>query len=250
MVLAVISVVTLLPMSAFAANNEGYDGGQGYAWRGNETVYDSRSFTNRIGTIYQFEGYTIINKYEDCFYVEYSTSSGAKRGYVRHPIDENAMGITRSAVAKVLVNSTIYAGPNPSVNVALGSVSAGELVTIIRKNLVDGREWVFVEYNTTSGRKRGHMLFNNLHGYLEPYRYADLFSYHNAGYDKYISGRMTVYGGPSDQYAVIGYVENENVTVYGEEIIYGLGSTNSDYLYIEYNVPGSGATRKAGYIKA
>lgn len=247
LMLAVVTALAIFPTtSAMAANDEGYYGGQGYAWQ-NETVYEDSACTTRKGTIYQSEGYTILYKNWDNFYVEYSTPSGPKRGYVKHEPGEYPMGIYRSCVSKITANTTVYAGPDSSRYAPLGTVYAGELVTVIGRNdyplgngYVGG--WIYIEYNTNSGRKRGYMIDVNNHMYSRPDAFPDFYMWQNAGSDTWISGSKTVYAGPSNQYATIGSVSNENVTVLGWEYI----KDGDWYTYVEYN---TSSGRKGGFIQ-
>lgn len=91
--LAIISTVTLvIPMRAQAAEYINYYGGCEIA-RENLNVYSTSDCTYKIGTIYKYEGYTVLlkNSPEDYMWVEYSTPSGTKRGYVSVPRDEDSI---------------------------------------------------------------------------------------------------------------------------------------------------------------
>lgn len=246
LLLVVMTVLTLVPVTpAYAAGDEGYYGGLGYAWQ-TETVYSDAACTNKIGTIYKGEGYTILYRNWDNFYVEYSTPSGAKRGYVSHWPGEYPMAVYRSCVSKITANSTVYAGPDTSRYAAVGTVYAGELVAVIGRNdypLGNGYTggWIYIEYNTTSGRKRGYMIDVNNYMYSRPDAFPDFYMWKNAGEDVWISGTATVYYGMSTQYAVAGQVKNENVTVLFHDWL----EDGDWYTYIEYSSPSG---RKSGFI--
>lgn len=237
-VLIAITMLTIIPTNPVHAAEQ-YYGGQEIAWQ-TFPVYDSISFTNRIGTIYKFEGFTVLlqNAPAGYLWVEYSTSNGAKRGYIQIPNDE--WGGRGDGLAKVTTSSTIYYGPSNWNNYQrAGSVSAGETVTILAKN----DDWVYVEYNTNKGRKRGYMSYSNLSVYNRPSSFDDLYMYNTAFDLIYKSGRHTVYSGPTSLYSVVGYVENEYVMQYANYSVWNGG----DSQYIEYYVNGTNEL-KSGFI--
>ena len=184
------------------------------------------------GTIYSGEGFTELQKYyEDGKYVslvEFSTPSGTKRGFVNSsnlhisPVD--------STVARVKADSSpAYSGTDSSY-VKLGGVYKNEFVAVLA---VDNG-YAFVEYNTTSGRKRGYV------------RYSDLSNYCVRSYSKNLTHQslkkstkeLTVYGGPNSDYASIG-------TIFNQEIVSFI-DTERNYSYIEYTTS-NGAKR--GYVQ-
>lgn len=238
LVLALIAIFAIIPSNQVHAEEQ-YYGGLEFAWD-NLPVYSSTSWTNRIGMIYKYESFTVLlqNGPSGYLWVEYSTSNGAKRGYVQVPIDE--WGGRKDGLARVIISSNIYYGPTNHDNYqTAGSVSVGETVVIIAKN----DEWVYVEYNTNSGRKRGYMLYSNLSVYNRPGSFNDLYT---AGKytDDYIDGQFTVYSGPTPLYTEVGTVKNEKVRAYKPTItVYG------DYTsqYIVYNVTGTNQL-KSGFI--
>lgn len=241
-IVTVFSFSPATPAFAYTTDPTYYSGGQWYAMSSNLPVYDSLACTNQIGTIYSYEGFTVLNRYGYVIHVEYSTSSGTKRGYVYKGPDE--LVLPGTCVAEVTQTSALYYGPSTTVNPVAGYVYAGEFVTILAKN----DDWVYVEYNTTQGRKRGHMSYSHLHCDERPNSFPDLYTHNNAGTDHYYSGTHTVYAGPSSRYAAIGTISNEWVTTYytGSDID---GLTAHTSTYIEYNVSGYGsATRKSGWI--
>lgn len=216
--------------------------GQYYALESNLNVYSDTSCTNKIGTIYRYEGFSVIGVSTWYLEVEYSTSNGAKRGYISKPTPDEFI-LPESCVALVNTTSTLYYGPSTTANPVAGTVYSGELVTVLAKN----DDWVYVEYNTTSGRKRGHMLYSSLTCYDRPGSFPDLYTYQNAGVTHYYSGYHDVYAGPSKTYAAVGSIRDEYVTIYGEFDYYGYGEGTS--CYIEYNVTVNGQTlRKSGWI--
>lgn len=243
--LAIVTFTTLLgPMTVHADENY-YYGGQEIAWQ-NFTVYSTSSFTNSIGTIYQYEGFTVLLQEAPSGYlwVEYSTSTGPKRGYISIPQDE--WPPRTDGLGYVTTTSTVYYGRTDETGSygtykTAGTVYPGEVVTIIAKN----DNWAYIEYNTTSGRKRGYMAYSNLSIYNRPNYFNDFYTYNSSGTQEYISGRQYVYSGPTSLYTQVGYVENEYVTRFGYRTV--LDANNNTHLskYIEYE---SGGQTKSGFI--
>lgn len=184
------------------------------------------------GTIYSGEGFTELQKYyEDGKYVslvEFSTPSGTKRGFVNS--SNLHISPVNSTVARVKADSSpAYAGTDSSY-VKLGGVYKNEFVAVLA---VD-KGYAFVEYNTTSGRKRGYV------------RYSDLSNYCVRSYGKNLTHQslkkstkeLTVYGGPNSDYASIGTIFNQEVVSFID--------TERNYSYIEYTTS-NGAKR--GYVQ-
>lgn len=214
--------------------DEAYFGG-GYNYSDSElTIKSCYLFDYAInsGTIYAGEGFTELQRYyEDGQYisfVEFSTPSGTKRGFV----NSSSMHITtvyNSTVARVIADSSpAYAGTDSSY-VKLGGVYKNEFVAVLAVN----GNYAYAEYNTTSGRKRGYI------------RYSDLSNYCVRAYPtdknhislKKATTELNVYGGPNSDYALIG-------TVFNQEIVSYLG-TERNYSYVEYTTT-NGAKR--GYV--
>lgn len=185
------------------------------------------------GTIYAGEGFTELQRYyEDGKYislVEFSTPSGTKRGFVNSS-SMHISTVNNSTVARVIADSSpAYAGTDSSY-VKLGGVYKNEFVAV----LAVSNGYAFVEYNTTSGRKRGYI------------KYSDLSNYCVRSYNKNITHQslrkatkqLTVYGGPNSDYASIG-------TIFNQEIVSFI-DIERDYSYIEYTTT-NGAKR--GYVQ-
>ena len=94
LVLAVMTVLTMVPVTpAMAASPEDTAtsyaatstkwGGLRLAWDGPLTVYADANFQTKKGTIYQYEGYTVLNVISGGFEVQYSNSKGAQHGYTK-----------------------------------------------------------------------------------------------------------------------------------------------------------------------
>lgn len=243
-------LTTLFPVRVNASANEMAWGGVEYAWEGDLTVYDAPFGGNRIGKIYQYESYTILNenRTEGYIWVDYATSTGAKQGYLHVEIDES--GGRSGAPAQVRTTSNVYYGPtNTGANyVKAGAVYAGEYVSIIA---VCGQS-AYIEYNTTSGRKRGYTPIYNLNvssyapdAWRSVYNSSGETNRASHAYD--CDATMTVYAGPTKLYATVGTVSNETVFRYGSEL--HIGPYNA--FYIEYYITGTENTTKqvkSGFI--
>lgn len=176
-------------------------------------------------------------------WVEYSTSNGAKRGYIKVPADENLY--RGDGLGKVKTSSTVYYGRTDKKGKygsyqSAGSVSAGEMVAILAKN----DDWAYIEYNTNSGRKRGYMKYSNLKVYNRPGVFDDLYCY-NKETTKKITGKKYVYSGPTSLYTQVGYVENEEVKVFQDLYVYDNNNKGHKSQYIEYE---SGGKTKSGFL--
>lgn len=207
-----------------------YNGGQCYA---NEdmTTYTTYAFEMVSGSISRGEGVTLL--YQFTFFngvgnyrvsfIKYSTSSGPKRAYTT---TDDLTKENRSNVARVLYNADLYY-LNSTSSAKAGSVDAGEFVSVICKN----GDWVYVEYNTASGRKRGCFSVGNLQLYVSGFEYDDFYNYYNSPPTTSTESRIYVYAGPSYAYPVIGYIENENyksyTTTWNDNFYYIIYSTSS-----------------------
>ena len=77
--LAIVTIMLAFPMTTFTA--EHYNGG--WAMSGaTQTVYSNSSGSSAIGTIYDHEGMTVLSVSGNTAYIDYSTPSGAKKGYL------------------------------------------------------------------------------------------------------------------------------------------------------------------------
>lgn len=236
-VLAVIMVVGIVPIQAFASTD--YNGGWAQAWVTQPVYSSADSSASRIGTIYATEGITVLWISGDVAYIEYSTSSGTKRGYLHSP--NIHLNTYNNSVGRVTVNSTVYYGESTSTYQQAGTVYADEFVSILGEE--DG--WLYIEYNTSSGRKRGYIAESNVYMYYWGRHVAIPFNCKPYGLSNYwVTGNHTVYAGPSTQYCTVGSVSD------GELVYYGSSYTDTAgrlFSYIEYYVNGT-SIRKSGYI--
>lgn len=230
-----ISTVTNIVANP-AVHEEVLIGGYRYA-NSKITIYscDDLDIAVSVGSVFQGEGVSLIYSYAysdssknyNISFVEYSTSSGTKRGYT---YTSNLSSVNyNTSIARVVSTSSAYSGPDTSY-VKLGGAYYNEYVAILGKH----GNWAFVEYNTSSGRKRGYMSYSNLENCNIANSYNGFAS--NQGLKK-ATEELTVYGGPNSNYANIG-------TIFDEEVISCLGSER-EYAYIEY-CTANGAKR--GYV--
>lgn len=134
-------------------------------------------------------------------YIEYSTSTGTKRGYVYNQYlsfpRETCVGVMQKRVE-------VYAGPNSNY-ASIGAGAASEFVSIIAKE----SDEVYIEYNTNGGRKRGYVKYSELTPYNRPSYFSDFYDNGSEGY--IVDERVIVYGGPNSNYAQLGAVRNEDI---------------------------------------
>ena len=245
MVLALVILFTTFPhINARAAEEMGC-GGLEFAEWGDITIYDARSGGNVIGKIHQYESFTVITRDVTYIYVDYSTSKGAKQGYIH--IDPEEWGGRSDAVAKVKTTSNVYYGRNGygAKYQKAGAVYAGEYVAVIAVS----DNWAYVEYNTTGGRKRGYVPFYNLQvSLIHPDEYKSIYNDYDESYrpfhETYFFGDKTVYSGPTDLYAPVGSISDEFVFEYGDPVCIGPYKAQ----YIEYYVDGTDHELKSGFV--
>lgn len=207
-----------------------------------QAVYSSPTMDIVDGSISAEEGITVFYSFtpinlpnRTAYFIEYSTASGPKRGYIM----ESIVGSTSSSgVARVKSTADLYYGPNTSNFAVAGTVFTNEYVTVLEKE----NDWVYVEYNTNSGRKRGYFSQGYLH-FFRPsnFYYKDIIFYHYGPVTLSIGERRNVYAGPSSSYAVIGYVENEFVKNYGFD-----GPGPNGHARIVYDTPSG--LQKTGFL--
>ena len=226
-----LMVLTIVPTTT--AHAATYIGDQGYA-KAKLNVY-KKVDGDVYGTIYKNEGFTILNYLSNNWiHVEYSTSSGAKRGYVKRT-SSNVKVEQTSFVATVTKDSSLYYGNSTSKYQKSGTVYDGEVVTVLDTSLSG---WAFIEYNTNKGRKRGYMSSYESKLDFDENVLAAGLPIEDADEDRTVSGYKDVYSGPSKQYPSIGSVSDE--TVWRFKISDGV-------YYIKYKVDGT-TKLKSGYI--
>lgn len=207
---------------------------------------DDFNLTAPVGTLFKHEGCTMIFHYDfvdgdrsyHVAYIEYSTSSGTKRGYV---YNQYLSFPVETCVAVMKERADVYAGPNSNY-ASIGAIAGSEFVSIIAKEGDD----IYVEYNTSGGRKRGYIKYSQVNPYNRPSVFPDFYA---DGVQAYIlDERCVVYGGPNSNYSELGAVRNEEVTCFNTN-----KSNNNEYTFeytcIEYTVSSTGQ-RKRGYVLA
>ncbi len=241
--ISIFGVAAATGTTAFAATS--YPAGTlGYCATSGMPVYNAVNGT-KIGSLNENEGFTFLNyaitNGVSWWHIQYSANvaGGMKEGYINPNQGRVSQPASYAQVGTVRRNSTLYAGTDTVLNPVAGSVSAGELVVVVGKNTAN--TWLYVEFNTPEGRKRGYIAASNVDYNSGAPMYKIPTENGNIAGDS-VSGRYTVYGGPGKGYAHIGWVENEGITKFGTETYNGI-----TYTYIEYLVNG-GTQRKSGYI--
>ena len=158
-------------------NEEDFYGGYCYATTELDVrTCDDFNLTAPVGTLFKHEGCTMIFHYDfvdgdrtyHVAFIEYSTSSGVKRGYV---YNKYLSFPCETCVAVMNEKATVYAGPNSNF-ASIGSISKGEFISIIAKESDD----IYVEYNTTKGRKRGYIKYSQVTPYHRPSAFPDFYT--------------------------------------------------------------------------
>lgn len=233
--LAIASVLTLAqPLSAHAASY--YDGGWSMMSANSAVTAENGS---HVGTVYVWEGVTVLYFSGDKAFIEYSASGTPKRGYVNYSsLCYTNTSFPGSCVGEITASTNTYYGTSTALRA--GSVSTGEIVSVLAKS----GDWAYIEYNTTADAKRKRAFIpsanvmcyntNNLSGL-----------YQNGGGTNYpVSSTITVYSGPSNKYPTIGSIyasDNGQVKYYARFA----GDNGRTMLFVSY--PASGST-KYGYI--
>lgn len=213
-----VPISTITSITGGTPNEEEFYGGYAVSNTA-QTVWscDNPSIAVSIGSIGVNEGVTRLYAYDNVMLIEYSTSGKAKRGYVYNP--NFSYPISTTCAARVTSSSTLTYGCKSGYSWGTaGSVDAGEYVAVLAGSA--GRNIVYVEYNTSSGRKRGYMPASKLafHGGVTVASLDDMYgipggtevgAYPLAP----VSGKTAVYAGPGTSYAKVGYIMPE--TTYG-----------------------------------
>lgn len=235
LVLIIIAITTMITVTPVKAASTPSWGGLRIAHNGPLTVYEDENCTVRKGTVYQYEGYTVLNRSAKGFEIQYSNSNGAQHGYTNEFVDEYACG--RTGLAKIKNTTNVYVGTSTTVNPIAGKVYAGEYVSLLAQD----DDWAYIEYDTSNGRKRGYIYYGHLDVIHRYPLMTHIYMHNNPGKTQYIDGTFTIYSGPSSKYCEVGSVSNENVTLYAKVNVSGNYS-----VYIEYNVANN--QRKGGFI--
>lgn len=202
---------------------------------------DDFSLTAPVGTLFKDEGCTFLFSYymgdKEVAFIEYATSSGTKRGYVYsnylHFPCETIVCIAKEDIP-------VYSGPNFNTYAKAGTIYKNELISLVAKE----SNIIYVEYNTTKGRKRGYVDWYkvNPRDYTPGTVFADFYPTPDNSACHVIDESITVYGGPSTSYANVGSVRNENI------VCFWSNNENFNLTCIEYVVASTGL-QKRGYIE-
>lgn len=241
-----VPVSTITSISGGTPAEEEYYGGYAVS-NAKQTVWscDDPSIAINIGSVGDNEGVTRLYAYGNVMFVEYSTSGKAKRGYIFNPDFSYPADVT--CVARVTQDSDISYGCKSGYSWGrVGSVDAGEYVAVLAGS--NSKNMIYVEYNTSNGRKRGYMSASNvsMHGGVTvaslPDMYGILQGVELRPTALGSSGEtMHVYAGPGTSYYKVDELAADYATYYdGEEDIDG-----HNWLYIIYNVNG---VWKSGFI--
>ncbi len=230
------------------ATEEGSNG-WGISMDNELVVYDDADLTIRNGgKIFAQEGFTVLSSGttsngQGYLKVNYSTStnSSGRTGFIAREFV--VFNSSNASPGTVTSSTNVWYGTNTNSYQTVGSVSAGETVVVLA---VDNG-WVYIEYNTLSGRKRGwcqssNISFSTVGKAFHSYPASSNDVNPNQSIQ---SGYKVVYAGPGEKYARVGEIATNNkpetVTLLAK---YSLQFHN--WYFIEYAT--SNGTLKTGYI--
>lgn len=228
--MSLLMIVSVIPVFAITAYADVSPDRTGWGITSEKiTVYETKEFTNsNYGSLYKGEGFTVtdVNKNssgEVYYEINYSATNypNGKSGYIKES-DKFLYSYKTAAKGTVKTSTNVYyyaLGTSQRV----GSVSAGETVAVLARNT--GDQIVYIEYNTTSGRKRGFCSascidFSDLgKNFPEQFTAGDFVPGYGQIVNKFRDyyGYKRVYSGPGEAYIDIDYVDsNDNVWVFSE----------------------------------
>lgn len=208
------------------------------------TEYGSISSTEGVTLLYSYN----INNGSEVYqvgFIEFWTANGMKRGYVKMQYLENPFN---STLIKSSQERVTYSGPNASmfnISTDTGKIGVNEYVCALGYT----GDYIFIEYNTNTGRRRAFCAKSDL-GITNPSSLGitQLPTLQmNQGYIS--SASQTVSGGPGEAQVLCTYTgaigQNESVYRQSEE---GLNPYNQlGYTYIVFHV---GNSFKGGFVPA
>lgn len=184
-----------------------------------------------IGSVDETDTVGVLGKEGSYYYIQYSTSSGSKRGYVEMSALNSFSGSgsikstgVESAAAYAdapKIACTVYSCPDVN-SATVGSIGAYEGITVFPS--INDNGFTFVEYSTSANTKRGFISTSLIKGY-------------NEGVKGKAATDLTIYYSTYNSLSL--------GSIYGGEYVIILGKID-DYYYIEYNSPSG---RKRGYAK-
>lgn len=200
------------------------------------TVYagpDSSSYAS-VGSVSAWEPVTAFTREENGYtYIEYGTTSGAKRGYVPSAKLSGEDGVLASMAAK----ETVYYGPAETYAVS-GSIGGGEYCIVLARELPFGvpDNWCQIEYIAGASRKRGYIRQGNVAPLIPVSELPEIPSTQTAAF---VQTSTVVYTGPGTLYTVV-------TTLSADSAIRIVGDKDGQvYSYIEFDTE---AGRKRGYV--
>lgn len=200
---------------------------------GNTSIYYLNSATGiTVGTVYGGEGITVLDTASGVSFIEYSSSSGTKRGYVANSqLDTRSDGIVGVVTAS---STSVYSGTDTNFY-RIGSIGQTEYSVLLEDNGI----WAFVEYNTPSGRKRGYTPLSNIGSHNSTSAIPNIYVSRNLGV---ANAELTAYCGPNSNYAKLGTVySGDQVNIitdneYGRALVeYYTGNHASKRGYVDLN---------------
>lgn len=248
MIFALAMILTIMPPVTANAAAVDYLGSLGIV-DVKTNVYKEQSCSTYQGYLYANETFTILDRYSNgVWFIRYSMSSGPKTGYI-HAVDFPEYWTmtyeTTTGLAIPKGHTDVYYGNSSTEYVRAGYVDQDEYVVL----LSEYEDWVYIEYDTTAGRKRGYVPYSSLTildgGPLHNgdfYLMTPLFP----GTTRYMSGKYDVYSGPNTVYTKIGSVSDMNLTVILDVSYFNSNASYSTY-YIKYDVDGT-SQKKSGFI--
>lgn len=189
----------------------------------------TRIYAN-IGSVYTSDTVGVLGKEGSYYYVQYSTSSGSKRGYVAMSSLNSFSGSSSIRPTEVETATaysdapssacTVYSCPD-AVSATIGSIGSNEGITVFPSISENG--FTFVEYSTIANTKRGFIK-------------SSLLKEYNDGVKRTVNRDTTVYYTTAFDLSL--------GSIYSGEYVIVLGIIDNNY-YIEYNSPSG---RKRGYV--
>lgn len=224
---------------------------------GTYTVYTGPNASTYavLGTLYPNESLTVIGSEVNGFaHVEYSSSSGTKRGYINASyLQHESIGV----LAYCQNDNPVYMGPdaeNSSVFVSAGRIYAGEYCIVIEElpksyfnaspahsSYSNLPEWYYIEYNSSDGRKRGYVLQDDIQ--LLGSR-NNLSAERGGDYVAKATQTIEVKYGPGSHYAFVGTISK------GEKVsLFETRAGEGGFVYIEYCIEATSNYVKRGYVQ-
>lgn len=190
-----------------------------------------------VGSVSASENITVFSQELGWFYIEYTTSTKPKRGYVPMSTVQNYVSLQAILPYRDMSGYsdmpsgtvTVYYGPSSSSFQSVGSISANEGFTRFSET---SNGYCYCEYSTSSGPKRGYVALSALRGICD------------GATGIVTSAAPTYYGADASLYASAGSLDAEEYVVI-LEAERPIGTPDKWYL-VEYNTKSG---RKRAYIR-